>query len=428
MRNLYFPFTKILTTAVLFFSLQTNTKAQVLVAGDIAFTGYNAGAVGTEAFSFVLLVNVPIGTVINFTDNGWSGTLGATEQTLTWTSTSAILAGREIRISGPSAGAGTAVFAGNGSSAGTCTGAMPSFPTAGDQILAYQGAPGTPTFISGLHMNQYHAPTDPCGTTTSASWDPPGCGVSANSSQIPAGLVAGTSANWIGNSGAPNTDADNAVFNCTGPLTTAAQVRAAVNNPANWVTENGVPTTATALPSRCTFMGLFVLPVQLVSFTGKLNADKSATLQWKVSEQEDIDRFIIEESTDGNSFHQAGVVAKGNSDMYSFIDISVQAGKNYYRLKIVELSGEITYSNTIMLTLKSGVTISVYPNPVTDKLTIQQFGTTKNTTAILSDGHGKLLQQVKITGQNHVINMEGYPAGVYVLKLGDGTVFKVMKQ
>ncbi len=429
MRKFYSAPAKLIAVFIFSVVLNTSAKTQITTAGDIAFTGYLAGGVGTEAFSFVILKTVPLGAQISFTDNGWSGTLGATEQTLVFTFTAASTpAGREIRISGLSAGAGTAVFAGNGSSAGTCTGLMPSFATAGDQVLAYIGTPGTPTFIAGLHMNQYHAPTDPCGTTTAASWDPPGCGVSANSSQIPTGLVAGTSANWIGNSGAPNTDVDNAVFNCTGPLGTAAQVRAAVNNPANWATQNGVPTIT--LPANCSFLGLAPLPVKLESFTGKLNSDKTVTLQWKVALQQGIQEYIIEESADGVNYSYLGTVPSSNTDnaTYNFIDQQVVTGSNYYRLKTVEQDGKIAYSDVIIVNLKSGIKVNVYPNPVTDKLTVQQFGGMHYTTATLSDGQGKVIQQVKLTSLSQSISMTTYASGFYFIKLEDGTVFKILKQ
>jgi hypothetical protein len=429
MRKFYSAPAKFIAVFLLSLSLSSSAKTQIVAAGDIAFTGYLAGGVGTEAFSFVVLVNVPAGTVLNFTDNSWTGTLAATEQTLAFTFTApSTPAGREIRISGPSAGAGTAVFAGNMSSAGTCTGLMPSFATAGDQILAYIGSAAAPTFIAGLHMNQYHAPTDPCGTTTSASWDPIGCLPSANGSQIPTGLVGGTSANWIGNSGAPNTDVDNAVFNCTGPLATAAQVRAAVNNPANWTTQNGVPTIT--LPSNCSFLGLAPLPVKLESFTGKLNSDKTVTLQWKVALQQGIEEYIVEESMDAVNYNYLGRVPSSQTDnyTYTFIDQLVATGNNYYRLKTVEQNGKHAYSDVIMVNLKAGIKVNVYPNPVTDKLTIQQFETIQNKTAILSNSEGKVLQQIRLNSFQHEINMKIYPSGLYILKMEDGTIFKVVKQ
>ena len=80
------------------------------------------------------------------------------------------------------------------------------------------------------------------------------------------------------------------------------------------------------------------------------------------------------------------------------------------------------------MNLKDGITMLLYPNPVTDKLMIQQFGTNHNKNAVLSDAQGKLLQQIILTNLLQTVNMEIYPAGVYVLKMEDGTVFKVVKQ
>src|ERR1043165_1193323 len=68
-----------------------------LVAGDIAFTGYNSnnnGTGGQNDFSFIILRTggISANTTINFTDNGYKvGTgLNTTEGTLVWTSTTAM--------------------------------------------------------------------------------------------------------------------------------------------------------------------------------------------------------------------------------------------------------------------------------------------------------------------------------------------------
>lgn len=103
--------------------INNQVKAQTtLVAGDIAFTGYISSHATTDAFSFVLLTNITSGTVINFTDNGWLSTnvFRTGEQTVTWTSSTALTAGTEIMISGPAAGAATATLVGGGAT-GVCT-------------------------------------------------------------------------------------------------------------------------------------------------------------------------------------------------------------------------------------------------------------------------------------------------------------------
>ncbi|HMK24792.1 MAG TPA: T9SS type A sorting domain-containing protein [Chitinophagaceae bacterium] len=172
------------------------------------------------------------------------------------------------------------------------------------------------------------------------------------------------------------------------------------------------------------------LPVTLTSFTGKLNPDKTVTLQWKVEDQHDIVQYIVEESGDGNTFSQLGSVpaSNGTVNTYSFIDGQVATGNNYYRLKIIELSGRITYSHIVVVNLKAGITVMLYPNPVTGQLTIQQFGTIQNRTAVLSDGQGKILLHIRLTSLQQQVNMEMYPSGVYIVKMENGTVFKVVKQ
>jgi hypothetical protein len=83
------------------------------VPGDIAFTGYLGfgASASTDEFSFVLLKDITAGTVINFTDNGWLSTnvFRTGETTVTWTSSTALVKGTEIKIVGTTptlAGAG----------------------------------------------------------------------------------------------------------------------------------------------------------------------------------------------------------------------------------------------------------------------------------------------------------------------------------
>lgn len=433
MKPLYSRLARIMAAFSFLFIVNGSAKAQ-LVAGDIAFTGYIANGTTTDEFSFVVTVNIPPGTVINFTDNGWLSTnvFRAGEQTLTWTSPAFMIpAGREIRIAGPSNGAGTATLAGNGGTVGTVTGNVPSFATSGDQIIAYQGTAAAPTIIAAMHMNVYSTDLSQCGNTDVTNWDPTCITDNANFSRMPQGLTGGSTAIWIGTTGVGASEQDNAVFNCNSgaPLGTRAQVLAAVNNGANWITSSISPPTI-AIPSGCAFMGLSALPVVLEEFTGRLNSDRSAALKWKVALQDQIREYIVEESIDAISFRTLGAVA-ANNDMvhtYNYTDMQVPVGRNYYRLKIVELDGSVSYSDVIMIELKAGIKTNVYPTVVKDKITVQQFGQLHARSATLSDNQGRVLVTVKLTSTDQTINMERYSKGIYFLKLDDGTVFKVIKE
>ena len=408
-----------------------------LAAGDIAFTGYQAATASTDSFSFVVLKTITANTTINFTDNAWlsTGVFRVGETHLTFTSSLPIQAGREITIN-----ASTARLAGNGSSAGTITytaGPNPiSFPTSGDQIIAYQGSVASPVLIAALHMNVYSVDVIDCGNTIDATWDPDcidGAGGTVGNnffSKIPTGLTNGVNALWIGTVGVSGSERDNGRFvACGAVLTTPAQVRAAVNNQANWSTNNTNP-PGFPLPSFCNFLGISPLPVTLSSFTGKINADKTATLSWIMDAEDGVNHYILERSEDGMSFHSLGMVYPGTAvnRVYSRIDPTLASGVNYYRLNIDKATGGSVYSPVVALSLKSNLSITIFPNPVKDEVSIQQTGSFRNVSAQLLDIRGIPVQTVQINTPVYKLNMGKIPPGIYFLKTDDGSTFKLIKQ
>lgn len=155
-----FSFFSIFNLMIFLMSFSALRSQTTLVAGDLAFTGYySAGANGApdDQFSFVLLTNITAGTTIKFTDRAWlrtspsTGSFSALETTtITWTATTGLSAGQEIKIQEL-----TATLASGPGSPGTVTGTALSLSTNGEAILAYQGSDVSPTFITALHMNVY---------------------------------------------------------------------------------------------------------------------------------------------------------------------------------------------------------------------------------------------------------------------------------
>jgi hypothetical protein len=105
-----------------------------LNVGDISIIGFNSNT--PDNFNFVTWVDLPVGTVIKFTDNGFLAAASANaagngrggENFVKWTNTTAgpILAGTVIKMEGATASLGTAVQGLTGL-------------TNGEQIFAYQG-------------------------------------------------------------------------------------------------------------------------------------------------------------------------------------------------------------------------------------------------------------------------------------------------
>ena len=142
-------------------------KAATLSPGDLMIVTVNTDTnpAPGKGFDAVPLVDLDAGTVIYFTDNGWSnGTWRANEGIVTYTAPGAIAAGTVLSYRSATANGFT--FNANFNLAG-----------GGDNILVYQGSTNSPQFLYGI------------GWATPAPWVANCTG--ANNSEIPAALSTG---------------------------------------------------------------------------------------------------------------------------------------------------------------------------------------------------------------------------------------------
>lgn len=75
--------------------------------------------------------------------------------------------------------------------------------------------------------------------------------------------------------------------------------------------------------------------------------------------------------------------------------------------------------------------IKVYPNPTTDNVTVSLGKTVADMRYELYDVDGRLLQKETISTTEQVIELRGYPAGSYVLRIVAGTTqnnYKIVKK
>ncbi|MEP7251896.1 MAG: T9SS type A sorting domain-containing protein [Ginsengibacter sp.] len=114
-------------------------------------------------------------------------------------------------------------------------------------------------------------------------------------------------------------------------------------------------------------------PVTLLSLNAK-RYGLSNLITWATSQELNSQYFGIERSTDGINFSQIGkVAAAGNSSIklnYQFVDPQPVKGINYYRLKVVDIDNAIKYSLVRNVKNIGTINLTIYPNPVKDKLLI----------------------------------------------------------
>ena len=175
------------------------------------------------------------------------------------------------------------------------------------------------------------------------------------------------------------------------------------------------------------------LPVKLLSFTAKKNADnKSVFCNWQVA-SEDLDYYEVQRSTDAVTFETAGRIEASGKAAYSFndnppVEMIVQYPVLYYRLQMVDKSGNYTISRTekVNFTRMEGMT-TISPNPANNEVRVRNTNTALNGRDVwITDARGSLVQHFKMAGEV-TLDISKWQPGIYFLKLPDGNVLKLIK-
>ncbi|GGB79036.1 T9SS type A sorting domain-containing protein [Dyadobacter sediminis] len=117
------------------------------------------------------------------------------------------------------------------------------------------------------------------------------------------------------------------------------------------------------------------LPVTLTSFSAEKEKN-TALLTWTTGTETRSDHFELQHSINGKSWNTlAQINAKGesqNSVDYNYIHANpVLGAENLYRLKMVDTDGSYTFSRINTLTFDADAAFTIFPNPVSETLTIQ---------------------------------------------------------
>lgn len=176
-----------------------------------------------------------------------------------------------------------------------------------------------------------------------------------------------------------------------------------------------------------------VFPVEWLSFTANVQNDR-VLLDWATASEINADLFVVERQIAQNKWSDLGEVkAVGNSSEvqnYIFEDRSPLIGTAYYRLRQVDQNGAFSYSNIIEVSFKEDVLL-VYPNPVSDILTIHLPG--KNRVAAkLIDMNGRVVLKTPLEVGQNTLSLGELPAGRYILKIRENVfsrqVFPIVKE
>ncbi|MGB4771542.1 MAG: T9SS type A sorting domain-containing protein [Chitinophagaceae bacterium] len=169
---------------------------------------------------------------------------------------------------------------------------------------------------------------------------------------------------------------------------------------------------------------LILLPVSLNDLTAYYNSG-STTVSWTTGNDEMVDKYIVEYSTDGKSFQKAGELTANNSGKYIFNDKREVNGKMYYRVMVLDKNARAQFSK-VMIVRNNNFTTSesrISPNPAKSNPTISVNSDSRQTVKVrMIDYSGRavtdVMKSVNKGSNSFVLNTSSnITSGVYVVQV-----------
>lgn len=168
------------------------------------------------------------------------------------------------------------------------------------------------------------------------------------------------------------------------------------------------------------------LAAELLDFKAK-KSNHHIVLNWETTNEINQGYFVIEKSKDGRTFEKINQIPAKNkaTNVYKLIDTKAFKGLNYYRLKQVDIAGQVSFSKVVVVDFNDKNTIQIYPNPVeAETLNLSFTEVLEKTTKVeVLDYMGRVVVVKELMDiRDTQLNISGLTKGVYVLKMEDVAV------
>ncbi|CAN5426087.1 hypothetical protein BH11BAC3_BH11BAC3_34480 [soil metagenome] len=141
------------------------------------------------------------------------------------------------------------------------------------------------------------------------------------------------------------------------------------------------------------------LPVKLEYIKGQ-KSSRGIALNWKVTCLSTNIQMEIERSSTTRGFSTINAIAATQArcaQPFDFVDVAPLKGRNYYRLKMIDIDGKISYSPIVTINGSKGLDfVGLYPSLVTTKTSLS-ISADKNGTieTVITDMAGRIVKRAK---------------------------------
>ncbi len=170
------------------------------------------------------------------------------------------------------------------------------------------------------------------------------------------------------------------------------------------------------------------LPLTLIEFTAQ-PIFSDVVLIWKTTNEQNIEKFIIESSINGSTFQEIGQLRAQNLEKneYEFITKNLANNDYYFRIKTIENNGKAIDSKILFVKIKENKSLKLVPNPAKDYVKITGELDSLNPDFVkIFDLKGNSID-FKLNSENE-INISNLLKGVYFIRLNNNEILKLIKE
>jgi len=152
--------------------------------------------------------------------------------------------------------------------------------------------------------------------------------------------------------------------------------------------------------------------------TSLVRDNSKVILSWKNNELHTTDFVVVERSNGGRDYEVVAVIKQAGSStpQNEWIDDAPSKGRNLYRIRFVDASGQPFYSKPVMALIAGDISFRFYPNPVDNILIIRSESMLD---IQVVDAAGKVrISQSRLQGIQ-TINVTQLEKGLYFLRINN---------